>query len=201
VTDEIAQLVALGAPRGALVTQLSPNGPAASADLHRGDVIVAVGGESIASVRQLQRLIAGLPIDQVARLTVWRDHKEVGLDIRIAAFPETVAATAHPTPEPIPAVGELLGLSLAPITDEARQTHALGAHTRGVAVTDVVPSSPAEEAGLMAGDVILELDGSSVATPEDAVRRLHQAVASRRKPILVLVDRDGERQFIAMRTS
>jgi serine protease Do len=201
MTDEIAGLVALDPPRGALVTQLSPNGPAASAELHRGDVIVAVDGETIASVRQLQRLIAGLPVDQVARVTVWRDHKELALDVRIASFPEAAGQKASPTPEPTPVVGELLGLSLAPITEEARQTHALGAHALGVAVTDVVPSSPAEDAGLMAGDVILELDGRSVATPEDAAQRLHQAAATRRKSILVLVDRDGERQFVAMRTS
>jgi serine protease Do len=204
VTDDVAKLVALDTPRGALVTQLAPDGPAAGADLHRGDVIVAVGAEPIASVRQLQRLIAALPVDQVAHVTVWRDHKELALDVRIAEYPEAggqATPAAQPTPEPTPVVGELLGLSLAPITDAARQTHALGAHTLGVAVTDVVPSSPAEDAGLMAGDVILELDGNSVATPEDAAQRLHQATATRRKSVLVLVDRDGERQFVAMRTS
>jgi serine protease Do len=200
VTDEIARVLALDAPRGALITQVASDGPAAGAALRRGDVILAVDGAAIGGVRQVQRRIASLPIGQVAHLSVWRDHREQPLEVRIAAFPEpTAKAAGAPPREPMPAVGELLGLRLGPITAEARQAHALGERTAGVAVTDVVPSSPAEAAGLVAGDLILALDGSTVATPEDAAQRLRQAAAARRKPILVLFDRDGERRFAAVR--
>src|SRR5581483_5338208 len=136
---------------------------------------------------------------RIAHLVVWREGKELPLEVRIGAFPEKQQAEAMPaTPTPTPA-GDLLGLSLGPVSAELRQIHALNERTPAVAVTDVVPSSPAEEAGLMAGDVILEVDGNRVATPEAAAQRLHQATATRRRSVLVLVDRDGERQFIAMR--
>jgi len=199
VTDEIARVLALDAPRGALITQVASDGPAAAAELRRGDVIMAIDGATVDGVRQVQRRIAGLPIGQVAHLSVWRERRELPLEVRIAAYPEPAAKPAEAAPEPTPVVGELLGLSLGPITEEARQAHALGERTAGAAVTDVVPSSPAEEAGLAAGDLILALDGSTVASPEDAAARLRRAAASRRKPILVLFDRDGERRFVAVR--
>ena len=200
VTDEMAQLVALDQARGALVTQVAPDGPAAAANLRRGDVIVGVGAERVATVRHLQRLIAALPIDQTIALVVWRDRRELPLQVRIGELPDERTAAAGTTPETprAPADPTLFGLVLGPLTPETRQARALGATTPGVAVTAVVPRSPAEEAGLLAGDLILQLDGSVVATPEDVARRLMQA-AGGRKPILLLVDRDGERQFVAVR--
>jgi serine protease Do len=209
VTDEIAQLVSLDRPRGALVTQVLPGGPAASAQLKRGDVIVSVGGAPVDTVHRLQHVIEGLPIDQSVQLVVWRDRQALPLEVRIGQLPdEHVAKADGETPaapseaaaaSPAPATAsERLGLVLGPITQETRQAE--GLNEPGVAVTDVVPSSPADDAGLSAGDLILALDGSTVATPEDATRRLQQA-AGTRKPVLMLVERDGERRFVAVRTS
>lgn len=200
VSDEVARVLALDQPRGALISQVAADGPAAAAELRRGDVVLGVGDRPIASVRQLQRVIAGLPIGQDARLQVWRDHRELILTVRVAAFPDTASSKpAEPAPVPTPVAGELLGLSLGPLTAEARQAHALTERAVGVEITEVTPMSPAEEAGLLAGDLILELDGSTVATPEDAAQRLRQAAATRHKPILMLFDRDGERQYAAVR--
>jgi serine protease Do len=202
VTDEMAALVALDHPRGALVTQVAPDGPAAAANLKRGDVIVGVGAERVATVRHLQRIIAGLPVDQTVGLVVWRDHREVPLQVRIGVLPEERAvASAAPAAPAAPGAGEraeLFGLVLGALTPETRQARALAASAPGVAITEVAPGSPAEDAGLIAGDLILQLDGSAVASPDDAARRLRHA-ASSRKPILMLVDRDGERQFVAVR--
>ncbi|HUA52937.1 MAG TPA: trypsin-like peptidase domain-containing protein [Candidatus Sulfotelmatobacter sp.] len=215
VTGEIAQLVSLDRPRGALITRVLPGGPAAAAQLMRGDVIVSVGGTPIDTVHRLQHLIEGLPIDQPVELVVWRDRHELPLAVRIGALPdehvakaddaapavpsETAAPTSGTAAPRAPAnASERLGLVLGPITQEARQAE--GLREPGVAVTDVVPSSPADDAGLSAGDLILALDGSVVATPEDATRRLQQA-AGTRKPVLMLVERDGERRFVAVRTS
>jgi serine protease Do len=199
MNGDIAQVIGLDPPRGALITQIAPDGPAAAATLHRGDVVLAFSGQPVTDVRQLQRLIAALPIDQVASAVVWRDRTELTLPVRIAAFPEDATKPARAAPAPTP-IGDLLGLSLGPLTTEVRQAHALNDRVPGVAVTEVVPSSPAEEAGLLAGDLILELDGRIVASPEDVAKRLRQAAATRHKSVLVLVDRDGERQFVAVRT-
>ncbi len=203
LTDEMAQLVSLDRPRGALVTEVAPDSPAASAEIKRGDVIVAVGGEPVATARHLQRLIAALPINQTTRLVVWRDRRELPLEVRVGELPEAPGATAR-QPSAATSVGtahagaaELFGLVLGPITPETRQAQAL--RQPGVAVTDVVPSSPADEAGLVAGDLILELDGRAVASPDDAARTLKRAAATR-KAIVILVDRDGQRQFVAVRT-
>ena len=213
VTGEIAQLVSLDQPRGALITRVLPNGPAAAAQLKRGDIIVSVGGTPIDTVHHLQHLIEGLPIDRPVELVVWRDRHELPLAVRIGALPDehiakadsdapAAAPTAAPSETPAPRApsdaSAQLGLVLGPITQEARQAE--GLREPGVAVTNVVPSSPADDAGLSAGDLILALDGSTVATPEDAARRLQQA-AGTRKPVLMLVERDGERRFVAVRTS
>jgi serine protease Do len=202
VTDEVATVLQLDRPRGALVTQVVPEGPAAAAKLRRGDVILAVAGETAATVRQVQRLIAALPIDQPAGLVVWRDRRELPVEVRVGEQPEDrrTAGAGPPgsTTTPRDAVPELLGLTLGPVSPAERQSRALKPTTPAVAVMDVVPQSPADEAGLAAGDVILQFDGAAVASPEDAVQRLRDAVA-RRRLVLLLVDRVGDRRFVALR--
>jgi serine protease Do len=130
---------------------------------------------------------------------VWRDRRELPIDVRVGELPQSVGPNAPGgAPERRPAgAAELFGLVLGPVTPDTRPGQAV--RHAGVAVTAVAPSSPAEDAGLVAGDLILELDGSAVANPDDAARKLKQA-ATMRKAILILVDRDGERQFVAVRT-
>jgi serine protease Do len=198
VTDDLAQSLGLDRARGAVVTGVAADGPAAAAQVKRGDVIVMVGGQKVASVRQLQRNIADLPANRPASLVVWRDRREVTLQVWVSELPDdrkVVAASSERGAAPLP---ELLGLTLGPITPLARQSHALSEAMPAVLVTDVVPSSPAEEAGLNPGDAILALDGTAVTTPEELAQRIRGAAASGRKSLLMLLDRDGERQFVAL---
>jgi serine protease Do len=201
VTPELARILTLDAPRGALVSEVAANGPAA-AKLARGDVILAVAGQPVPTVHDLQRIVANLPIDQLANLVIWRDRREMPLEILIGQQPDEqrVAArpdTSHAT-EPAAGPPGSLGLTLAFLTPELRRERALGKTTEGVVVTKVQRDSPAEARGLHPGDVIVAVDGTRVMLPEDVTQHLQRAGAERRKSVLVLLERDGVQQFLAL---
>src|SRR5262249_31774138 len=97
VSDEIAENLGLDKPKGALVTDLGPSGPPAKAKLQSGDVILAFDGKPVDRTRQLPRMVADTPADKTVKLTLWRDGKEVPVELKVGLLkPELLAAATKP---------------------------------------------------------------------------------------------------------
>jgi serine protease Do len=90
-----------------------------------------------------------------------------------------------------------VGLALAPLTPDVRGQLDLPAHTRGAFVAQVEPGSPADNAGLQQGDVIVGVGSESVTSPQQAVKAIHDAVRSSHAVALRVV-RDGHTEFVAI---
>jgi serine protease Do len=197
VDDDLAANLELGKPRGALVSQVQKDSPAAAAGVKQGDVVVAFDGKPIERVGQLSRAVAAVTPGHRSELVVWRDGKEVKLQAEIAEMPgqDQVAAA-----EPAQAGSDQprLGLALAPISPEQREQLGLDADKKGVLITDVVAGGPAEAKGLQAGDVILSIDRKEVAQPSDVVTAIRKAHESGAKSVLLYVSRDGKERFEAV---
>src|SRR6185437_3956274 len=121
VTDEIAESLGLDKARGALVTDVDKNGPAAKAKVQPGDVILSFDGKPIEKTRQLPRLVAETPADKTVKVTIWRDGKEISADVKIALLntdklASTPAATETPRKD-TPTI-DAAGMSLAKITPD-----------------------------------------------------------------------------------
>src|SRR5207245_2440034 len=71
--DEIAESLGLDKPKGAIVTDVDPNGPAAKAKLQAGDVILAFDGKPVERTRQLPRMVADTPAEKTVKMSLWRD--------------------------------------------------------------------------------------------------------------------------------
>jgi serine protease Do len=170
VTPELAEEFKLQENKGALVSKVVPDGPAAEAGLERGDVIVEFDGKPIDEMKELPRVVAATPVEKKVGLVVVREGKRKALSVRIGRLeePEVELASA-----PGSHAGTL-GLRVQDLTPELAEQFGVEGDG-GVLVTDIEPGSPADQAELKRGDVIIEIDRKEVASVKDLRERLAKA--------------------------
>jgi serine protease Do len=201
VTDEIAESLGLDKARGALITDVDQNGPAAKAKLQPGDVILSFDGKPIERTRQLPRLVAETPADKTVKLTLWRDGKESAAELKIgvlsldklAAVPAPAAAPQKNTP-----TVDTAGMSLAKVTPELRRDLELPEDAKGVVVVDVEEDGVAAKRGVQAGDIVAAVGREPVTAPEQVAEKVEAAKKAGHKSILLRIERDGAAQFFAL---
>ena len=199
IDDDLAQGLGLDSSEGALVTTVTEGSPAAKAGFKRGDVVLSFDGEPIEDLRDLTRLVADKDPGSAAKVVVWRDGEEQSFDVEIGQMPtedQVVAATEQPADQ---SASPRLGVALAQLTPEARQSLNLPEDVTGVIVTEVQPGSPAAEKGLQRGDVIVEADRQQVSDPNMVAEAVRKAAERGDETILLLVKRDGQDRFVAVR--
>jgi len=190
LTPEIATALNLSqVSGGALISDLTADGPGAKAGLKRGDVVVAMNGEPISDARRLRLKIAETAPGTAVDLKVNRAGQEVNLTLKPGELPEPDAQASDSGNA---AEGSLRGLSVQALTPEVRQSLGAPADVRGVVVTDVDPASPAASAGIRSGDVIQEVNRHAVTTPDELKGAFRSAPAG---GVLVLVNRQGSTFF------
>jgi serine protease Do len=190
VTPDLADGLGLKETKGALVADVTADGPAARAGLKSGDTILSVDGRDIVDPHDLSREVAGLKAGEKASLSVWRDGETRTVEITVAKMPGDKLASAK-TDGDDKVSGPRLGLSLAP-------AGAQGEGGKGVAIAGVDPSSPAAETGLRPGDVITGASGKTVSTAEDVRQAVTEAKRQGHKTVLLRIERDGNSRYVAV---
>jgi serine protease Do len=205
VTDEIAESLGLDKARGALIASVSENGPAQAAGIQAGDVVVSFDSRPVSDMKRLPRLVAETPVDRTVPVTVWRKRGETTVQVKIGRLEESdqQQANAQAPPkrggtDPAGTV-KALGLTLSSVTPELKEKYSLNEETRGVVVVDVAKDSPAAAKGLRPGDMIMEAAQEEVRNPGEVSGRVDEAKKSGRKSILLLVERQGDLRFVALR--
>jgi len=203
VTDEIAESLGLDKPKGALIASVRDGGPAQVAGIQPGDVVLTFDGKEVTDMRRLPRIVAETTIDKSVKVTVWRKRKEMVLDVKVGELKEDDQQAALTPKQQAPSnpagVVKALGLSLADLTPELRERFSLAEDSAGVVVTDVAQDSPASEKGMRAGDVIVEVAQEEVKSPAQIVAKIDDAKKAGRKSVLLLVDRQGDLRFVALK--
>jgi Do/DeqQ family serine protease len=156
LTPDLAKAFSLPDARGAVVTRVLPNSPAAKAGLKSEDVILEANGKLIEGFAQLRNIVGLLRVGDTVKLKVMREGKPRTLAVTIGKDDE--AASTGDTLNP-----RLAGATFAPIDDGTREADA----SRGILVQTVDPRSPAARAGLRQGDVIIGINRRPVETMED----------------------------------
>lgn len=206
VTDEIAESLGLDKAHGALVASITPGGPAEKAGLEAGDIILEFDGKPVTEMRQLPRIVAETPIDNEVGLVYWHDGKEHKAKVIVGELEKAeenglLSSSAQPA-EPRPGIGiESVGITVGALTDDRRQAYNVPGDVDGVIVTETKSGSEAAEKGVMPGDVIVEINQKSVAAPQDAEEIFKTAEKSGRNSVLLLINREGEVRFVALRLS
>jgi serine protease Do len=208
VTDEIADSLGMKEPTGALVAKVSPDSPAATAGIQPSDVILKFDGQPIENMRSLPRAVAATSIGKSVAIELVRKGQTMDLNVTVGRLPEdeeaqdAVKGDDDEQPQPETEREELLGLSIAPLTDELRSQYGIGKTIEGVVITEVKPDSPAAKKAVKPGDVIVEVTQEKVKQPQDVRSRLLAVKKSGRRSVLLLLsDSKGELRFVAVPTS
>ena len=194
IDEDTASSLGLTEARGALVTEVTTPGPSADAGLKNGDAILAVNGNKVADSRDLARQIAGFSPNTKVDVQILRGQKEQTVAVKLGKFPsgqELAKAEQGNTDKVDPKSTEMeqLGLTVAPGT---------GANKDGVVVTEVDSGSDAATKGIRSGDVILEVGGLAVKTPDDVSNGVKEAAKLGRKAVLMRVKSGDQMRFVAI---
>ncbi len=189
VTPEIAESLGLTKARGALVANVAEGGPAESAGVKVGDVIFEFDGKEIKESHDLPIAVARTPVGKKVVMKVLRDKKEVTLSVAVGELKEKeIVASVRERGE--------LGLTVQGVTPQIAESLGLD-HTDGVVVTAVEPGSPADDAGLRRGDVILEIGKRRVRNVADYKKAV--AGIKKGKHIRFWVARGETKLFFALK--
>ena len=193
ITPEMAESFQLKEPKGALVGDVVPGGPAEAGGVQRGDVIIGFDGKEIKDGSDLPRIVAQTPIKKTVVVKVIREGKETDLKVTVAEMEqEKMASLKRKAPE------EDFGVVVDEITSERAREFNLRDRT-GVVVVEVAPGSPAEEANLQVGDVIKEIGRKPVRNLKDYQEGM--AKLQRSKSILLFVNRGGQTFYTSLKIS
>jgi serine protease Do len=182
IDEDVAASLGLRDQKGALVNDVTPNGPAAAAGVRTQDAILSLNGDRINDSRDLARKVAELSPNSTVELKVLRNNKEQTIKVKLGTFPGTTEQLAK-LEQGKSAETEMgsLGLSLT------QAPKGKGGKSEGVAISEVDSSSHAASKGLKAGDVILEVNSQPVSSPEDVESAVKAAKNLGRKSVLLTV--------------
>jgi serine protease Do len=183
VTADKAKELKLSAERGVVLGKIVPDSPAAKAGLKENDVVTEINGQRVEGAAQFRRMIHEIPAGRSIQLTVWRDGRTQTISATlgkseerhhamkmVAPTPGTFAFRMPEIPE-IPSMewdgGRFLGGQPRLGIDAEDLSGQLGAFFgapdgEGILVRDVNSGSPAEKAGVKAGDVIISVNGERI---------------------------------------
>jgi serine protease Do len=194
VTPDIAETLGLDEPKGALVADVVKDGPAESAGLKQGDVIVEFDGQAINDSSELPLLVARTPIGRSVALVVIRDKKRQNISVTIGELKDEEELTQGSGDS-----SEDLGLAVQTLTPELAENLGLERGVKGVVVTQVDPDGPGAEAGMRRGDVVLEVNRAPVKDTAAYTKAIR--AAGKGKSILFLVRRGDNTIFLAVKPS
>jgi serine protease Do len=203
VTDEIAESLGLDEVAGALVASVTPGGPAAEANIEAGDVILEFNGKKIDRMRNLPRMVAETEVGVDVPVRVWRRGEISNLQVHLGELPDDEELAALDPEQQAPPSGQApiaeLGLTVSDLDEELRAQFGIGEAVQGVVVTEVEGDGPAGTEGLRAGDVIVEVGQEQVGSPPELAAKVKQAKQEGKRAALLLVDRQGDLRFVALR--
>lgn len=198
LNQELAKQFGVGERRGVLITDVLADSPAKRAKLERGDVIVEYDGHPVLNPTQFRNLVAQTPVGKKVRLRLLRSGKEQELEITIGEQPLNMArAGGEPGEEEARADGVFAGIDVRDLPNDLLRRFSLPRDKAGALVVRVAEGSPAEQAGLRAGDVINEINRKTIANARDYSKVTGSL--SPKDSALVLVLRNGRSIYLTIK--
>jgi serine protease Do len=188
VNQALADSFRLERPRGALVSRVEQDGPAAAAGLKPGDVILAVDGREIERSSELPAIIAGIKPGKQATLAIWRDKSQRNIRVKIGELEEEPAVASLSTQDDSD-TGKL-GLAVRPLTGSERKE----LQTSGRLVVEDA-DGPAAIAGVEPGDVLIAVNGVQIST----LGEFRTAVNASGGTVALLIQRGDAQIFVPVR--
>lgn len=227
VTDDVAASLGMESAKGALISGVAKGGPVENGPIQAGDVVLKFDGKDINEMRDLLRIVAESPVGKEVDVVVYRDGKEETVKVKLGQLQDTTdekASTDDPqgedgdgsmvapddkdsgddqaqdqTPEVREAPQTVLGMNLVVLSNELRTEKGIAESVEGVLVASVDPGSPAEQKGMKAGDVIVEVGQDFMEVPGDVLVRVNGLKSEGRKNAHMMVaDAQGNLRVVAL---
>jgi len=192
VTPELKDKLNLPDEKGALVSDVVSRGPAGESGIKRGDVIVSFDGKLIKESRELPYIVASTSVGKTVPVDIIRNREKMRAEVRVGELKIEEEYQQGSKAEPS------FGMILQEITPEIAQQYDLS-ETSGLIIVNVENNSPAAEADLRSGDIILEVDR----TPVKSIAAFNRKIRQYKKgnTILFLINRDGSTRFLTLTIS
>ncbi len=193
VTPANASFFNLKDASGAIVAQVSPDSPASSAGLKNGDVITELNGHKIVDGSALQVAVSQDHPGETIQLGIIRNGQPMQVSVKVGEYHKPATQVASNEPGQGGGNTGKLGLAVDDLNQDARQEINASSDVHGAVVAQVRPGSPAEDAGLQPGDVVVEVNRKPVASAEQFATAVHATPAG--KDILLLVWSKGNNSY------
>ncbi len=190
VTPDLKEKLGLKDEKGALVADVTAGGPAEKAGIKRGDVVVSFDGEDIKEMHDLPYIVASTPVGKKVTVEIVRKGKKKSIQVKTGELKEE---------DESPVVSEIspnLGLMVKEVTPELARNFGLS-ETSGLVVVQVESNSPAGEAGMRPGDIIIEVDQVSMKNLAQFNRKIEKYEAG--DTILFLLNRSGTTLYLTIK--
>jgi serine protease Do len=191
VTPDNAHFFNLQDATGAIVAQVTPDSPASRGGLRTGDVIAQLNGQKIVNGSALQVAVTEMAPGTKITLGVLRDGKPTTLNLTVGQFHGNTDVASNDGEDNQP--NGKIGLAVGNLTPEARKQFDVPEQVHGVVVQDVRAASPADDAGIQPGDVILEVDRKPAESASQFANEVHQNKDG--KDLLMLVWSKGNSSY------
>jgi serine protease Do len=190
ITDDLKNGLGLPSLEGVLISEVIPDTPASKAGLKSGDAVLSFDGEKVMDLQSFRVQVAATPINKHVRMKVFRGGEIKEISVKVGEHPEEVAAIDEERKD-----DHKLGLKVVDVSDPQARRFNLSI-THGVVVLSVKRESPAEDANIKAGDVILEINKKTVKSLEDYERTISKL--KKGKPTIFQIKRNERKIYVAL---
>ncbi|MBM4103944.1 MAG: Do family serine endopeptidase [Planctomycetes bacterium] len=178
LTPELAESFGLDKNAGVLVTDVEPGSPADKAGLKQGDIIIKLNGKEIHANESFRNTVSLMTPGTKINLTIFRDGKEKEFTVEVGSLSKSKFAME------VSEAGKKLGVKVAPMdSDASRKFNVKG--DKGVVIVEVDPDSPAGEAGIEPGMIILSVNSAEVNTIAEFNQAMEQSAKTKKVRLLI----------------
>jgi len=185
---DAAKSVGLDAPKGAMIADVVKGGPAATAGLKKGDVVIAFQDKPIADASGLRNAVADTEVGQEVKMGIWRDKKKEDLQVKVGSMQEALKLLSV-------SVKDRLGVTVRPVGAKEDEKYGIDPGV-GIAVASVDPQGILGQAGLEVQDLILQINGETVKGVDGFVNLITSLPAKQAAVLLVLDHRSGQSGYV-----
>jgi serine protease Do len=192
IDKDLAGSLGLKEPKGAIISEVMANGPAADSGLKVEDAILSIDAKQIADSRDLARTIADLPAKATVDVKVWRNKGEQTVKVKLGTYPNTAeTAEGNTEPDEPKDLGgnvdlKQLGLSVKPGPGK----------DGGVIISDVDPNSDAAMKGIKEGDIVLKAGNEAVSSPQDVAKAVKKAQDDGLPAVMFHIKKSGDQTVL-----
>ncbi|MEO0137345.1 MAG: DegQ family serine endoprotease [candidate division WOR-3 bacterium] len=189
LTEEMKEALNLPSLDGVLISEVIANSPAEEAGIKEGDVIIEYDGKKVTDLQSLRLMVAGTTPGKTVKIKLIRNGKELELKVKIGEMKESVAGVSEEKQ------ATELGLQVVDIDSPKAKEYNISAQ-KGVVVIGVDPNSPASDAGLQVGDVIIGIANKEIKNLSDFRNALKDL--KKGKPVIFQIQRGERKRYVAV---